>query len=288
VSIVLNTFFTFLCFFLLGTLNPALQDCNGQPRCDITTIIHILNDLLCAQYKNYQCQGASAKKPTAQATAQSTAQPTAQPTASQQQPQGQQEHGLQAQQQGQPQKQQQKQQQQQHGQQQGQQGSSTLRSGTNHHPNHFHHHHHHHHHHLHQHQHHQHQHYHQQQQQQQQQQCSSVGDQLQVTREKMEQLRRIMDERKARRRARREARAAPYSTSWSLKSSLGHELTGAAENVTGDSPTACQTQQTHQQPTSVSSAGIEPTSGQAPSPGPANKPSDNMFNNNPELELVTA
>jgi hypothetical protein len=247
-----------------------------------------LNDLLCAQYKNYQCQGASAKKPTAQATAQSTAQPTAQPTASQQQPQGQQEHGLQAQQQGQPQKQQQhQQQQQQHGQQQGQQGSSTLRSGTNHHPNHFHHHHHHHHH-LHQHQHHQHQHYHQQQQQQQQQQCSSVGDQLQVTREKMEQLRRIMDERKARRRARREARAAPYSTSWSLKSSLGHELTGAAENVTGDSPTACQTQQTHQQPTSVSSAGIEPTSGQAPSPGPANKPSDNMFNNNPELELVTA
>ena len=45
------------------------------------------------------------------------------------------------------------------------------------------------------------------------------GDQIQVTREKMEQLRRIMEERKAKRRARREARAAPYSTSWSLKSS---------------------------------------------------------------------
>jgi hypothetical protein len=36
-----------------GTLNPALQDRNGQPKRDITTIIHILNDLLCAQYKNY-------------------------------------------------------------------------------------------------------------------------------------------------------------------------------------------------------------------------------------------
>ena len=38
---------------MLGTLNPALQDRNGQPKRDITTIIHILNDLLCAQYKNY-------------------------------------------------------------------------------------------------------------------------------------------------------------------------------------------------------------------------------------------
>jgi hypothetical protein len=35
-------------------LNPALQDRNGQPKRDITTIIHILNDLLCAQYKNYR------------------------------------------------------------------------------------------------------------------------------------------------------------------------------------------------------------------------------------------
>lgn len=29
-----------------GTLNPALQDCHGRPRRDISTIIHILNDLL--------------------------------------------------------------------------------------------------------------------------------------------------------------------------------------------------------------------------------------------------
>ena len=41
-------------FNFLGTLNPALQDRHGQPKRDITTIIHILNDLLCAQYKNYQ------------------------------------------------------------------------------------------------------------------------------------------------------------------------------------------------------------------------------------------
>ena len=39
-----------------------------------------------------------------------------------------------------------------------------------------------------------------------------------VTKTKMEQLRRIMNEQKARRRARREAKASPYSTSWSLKS----------------------------------------------------------------------
>ena len=43
----------------------------------------------------------------------------------------------------------------------------------------------------------------------------------------MEQLRRIMEERKAKRRARREARASPYSTSWSLKSS--DEVAAASE-----------------------------------------------------------
>ena len=53
-------------------------------------------------------------------------------------------------------------------------------------------------------------------------------DQLQVTREKMEQLRRIMEERKAKRRARREARASPYSTSWSLKSSEAIAATASA------------------------------------------------------------
>ena len=41
------------CIFSSGTLNPALQDENGQPKRDITTIVHILNDLLCAQYKAY-------------------------------------------------------------------------------------------------------------------------------------------------------------------------------------------------------------------------------------------
>lgn len=42
-----------------GTLNPALQDCNGQPKRDITTIVHILNDLLCAQYKAYSSSSSS-------------------------------------------------------------------------------------------------------------------------------------------------------------------------------------------------------------------------------------
>ena len=38
---------------VLGTLNPALQDRFGRPKIDISTIIHILNDLLCAtpQYR---------------------------------------------------------------------------------------------------------------------------------------------------------------------------------------------------------------------------------------------
>lgn len=39
--------------FSPGTLNPALQDKFGRPKRDISTIIHILNDLLCAtpQYR---------------------------------------------------------------------------------------------------------------------------------------------------------------------------------------------------------------------------------------------
>ena len=38
---------------MIGTLNPALQDRQGRPKRDISTIIHILNDLLCAtpQYR---------------------------------------------------------------------------------------------------------------------------------------------------------------------------------------------------------------------------------------------
>lgn len=44
-----------------GTLNPALQDANGQPKRDITTIVHILNDLLCAQYKAYSSGSRSSR-----------------------------------------------------------------------------------------------------------------------------------------------------------------------------------------------------------------------------------
>ena len=51
-------------------MNPALQDRNGQPKRDITTIIHILNDLLCAQYKNYT--PGTAQEGTAPATASTT------------------------------------------------------------------------------------------------------------------------------------------------------------------------------------------------------------------------
>lgn len=41
------------CISYPGTLNPALQDRFGRPKRDISTIIHILNDLLCAtpQYR---------------------------------------------------------------------------------------------------------------------------------------------------------------------------------------------------------------------------------------------
>lgn len=40
---------------MAGTLNPALQDRQGRPKRDISTIIHILNDLLCAtpQYRRH-------------------------------------------------------------------------------------------------------------------------------------------------------------------------------------------------------------------------------------------
>jgi len=45
-----------------GTLNPALQDASGQPKRDITTIIHILNDLLCAQFKAYSSGASSGSR----------------------------------------------------------------------------------------------------------------------------------------------------------------------------------------------------------------------------------
>ena len=43
----------FYCPILAGTLNPALQDRNGKPKKSVSTIIHILNDLLGAspQYR---------------------------------------------------------------------------------------------------------------------------------------------------------------------------------------------------------------------------------------------
>ena len=44
-----------------------------------------------------------------------------------------------------------------------------------------------------------------------------LAEENQATRGKLEQLRMVMEERRARRRARREARAAPYSTTWSSK-----------------------------------------------------------------------
>ena len=56
-----------------GTLNPALQDANGQPKRDITTIVHILNDLLCAQYKAYSSSGSRAAKQSREAAKQSQA-----------------------------------------------------------------------------------------------------------------------------------------------------------------------------------------------------------------------
>jgi hypothetical protein len=64
-------------YFFSGTLNPALQDRNGQPKRDITTIIHILNDLLCAQYKNYSATatptaGSQKSKTSSSATTTST------------------------------------------------------------------------------------------------------------------------------------------------------------------------------------------------------------------------
>ena len=48
-----------------------------------------------------------------------------------------------------------------------------------------------------------------------------LAEENQATRGKLEQLRAVMEERRARRRARREARAAPYSTSWSSKNGTG-------------------------------------------------------------------
>ena len=126
-------------------------------------------------------------------------------------------------------------------------------------------------------------------------------DQLQVTREKMEQLRRIMEERKAKRRARREARASPYSTSWSLKSAAsGNDedvASEAASVVSGAEAAAGQlsaeanltaanlTSETGQQQAANSTSASSTASAVASA---SSSTSDMFNNNNPELEPVTA
>jgi len=182
-----------------GTLNPALQDHNGQPKRDISTIIHILNDLLCAQYKNYR----SHSKPGPSSTTSSSAKSAAGVGPN------------------------------------GQSGASSTAGGAHHCPN-------------------------------------PPPDQLQVTKGKMEQLRRIMEERKARRRARREARAAPYSTSWSVKS----KTTKGEEDDDSSSSAEAAPSTGSGAATAASSA-----SGSASGTSATGEPMD-LFN--PELEPMTA
>lgn len=66
----------------------------------------------------------------------------------------------------------------------------------------------------------------------------TLSQENQATRGKMEQLRLIMEERRARRRARREARSAPYTvTQWSAKSeSLSTQNNPAGGRTHGDEP----------------------------------------------------
>ena len=45
-----------------------------------------------------------------------------------------------------------------------------------------------------------------------------LEQQLNITRSKMETLKKIMEERRAKREARKQAQARPYSTAWSVKS----------------------------------------------------------------------
>ena len=79
-------------------------------------------------------------------------------------------------------------------------------------------------------------------------------DQVEVTKGKMEQLRRIMEESKARRRARREARrssaaaaaaaaaaAGSYSTAWSVKSESADEVAVSEAAAEQQPPTASAT-----------------------------------------------
>ncbi|CAG2063748.1 unnamed protein product, partial [Timema podura] len=148
-----------------GTLNPALQDRFGRPKRDISTIIHILNDLLCAtpQYRRHARQAhtftveASSGSPPKQTTTTATVDKS--PVAS---------------------------------------DESTEET-------------------------------------------NSLSLENQATRGKMEHLRLIMEERRARRRARREARVAPYTTQWSAKSeSLSQAGTSHEPMDTDPSPSEQQ------------------------------------------------
>ena len=85
VGVVLTDFFSSFSFSVCcvtGTLNPALQDRQGRPKRDISTIIHILNDLLCAtpQYRRVLNAHAAAAAAAAAQAAAATA--NAVPTAS--------------------------------------------------------------------------------------------------------------------------------------------------------------------------------------------------------------
>ena len=116
-------------------------------------------------------------------------------------------------------------------------------------------------------------------------------DQLQKTRGIMEQLRRTMEEKKARRRARREARAAPYSTSWSLKSSDsmtsaddGDGLGSSSVNLQLDASSSSDTGSNGSTASSPSPNGKTTPAAQQPTTTGGN--SSDIFN--PELEPVTA
>lgn len=53
--------------------------------------------------------------------------------------------------------------------------------------------------------------------------------QLNITRTKMEALKRIMEERRAKREARRQAQSRPYSTAWSVQSESKTVVVDAVE-----------------------------------------------------------
>ncbi|GLH00674.1 Uncharacterized protein GBIM_06978, partial [Gryllus bimaculatus] len=154
-----------------GTLNPALQDRYGRPKRDISTIIHILNDLLCAtpQYRRHTRQGHSISVEATGSTVPKKGTNTSD------------------------------------------KNSSSLEYMEE---------------------------------------SGSLSRENQATRGKMEHLRLIMEERRARRRARREARAAPYTTQWSAKSeslpqssAMGHDTVEPMETGEQSSSTASSEQQ---------------------------------------------